>query len=70
VGARDPHREDHGGLRLRSPGVRRPNGVANGDTTREDPSGVREGTSAEMYLACLRDPAGNTRCGLHRMPRA
>jgi hypothetical protein len=50
--------------------VRRPNGVANGDTTREDPSGVREGTSAEMYLACLRDPAGNTRCGLHRMPRA
>ncbi len=40
-------------------------GVANGGTTCEDPPGVREAHS--MYLAYLRDPAGNKICALKRM---
>ena len=43
-------------------------GVANGGTTCEDPPGVREGGFGKLYLAYLRDPAGNKLCGLHRMP--
>jgi catechol 2,3-dioxygenase-like lactoylglutathione lyase family enzyme len=42
-------------------------GVANGGTTCEDPPGVREGAMGAMYLAYLRDPAGNKLCALHRM---
>ena len=42
-------------------------GVANGGTTCEDPPGVREGASGKMYLAYLRDPAGNKLCGLFRL---
>ena len=42
-------------------------GVANGGTTCEDPPGVREGGLGKMYLAYLRDPAGNKICALHRM---
>lgn len=42
-------------------------GVANGGTTCEDPPGVREGGLGRMYLAYLRDPAGNKLCALHRM---
>ena len=42
-------------------------GVANGGTTCEDPPGVREGGMGKMYLAYLRDPAGNKICALHRM---
>lgn len=42
-------------------------GVANGGTTCEDPPGVREGSSGKMYLAYVRDPAGNKLCALHRM---
>ncbi|MCK6554319.1 VOC family protein [Candidatus Binatia bacterium] len=42
-------------------------GVANGGTTCEDPPGVREGGLGKMYLAYLRDPAGNKLCALHRM---
>jgi catechol 2,3-dioxygenase-like lactoylglutathione lyase family enzyme len=42
-------------------------GVANGGTTCEDPPGVREGGMGKMYLAYLRDPAGNKLCALHRM---
>lgn len=42
-------------------------GVANGGTTCEDPPGVREGTIGKLYLAYLRDPAGNKLCALHRM---
>ena len=42
-------------------------GVANGGTTCEDPPGVRESGLGKMYLAYLRDPAGNKLCALHRM---
>jgi catechol 2,3-dioxygenase-like lactoylglutathione lyase family enzyme len=40
-------------------------GLANGGVTCEDPPGVREADS--MYLAYLRDPAGNKICALKRM---
>ncbi len=42
-------------------------GVASGGTTCEDPPGVREGSFGKLYLAYLRDPAGNKLCALHRM---
>ena len=42
-------------------------GLANGGTTCEDPPGVREGGNGQIYLAYLRDPAGNKICALHRM---
>jgi catechol 2,3-dioxygenase-like lactoylglutathione lyase family enzyme len=42
-------------------------GVANGGTSCEDPPGVREGSFGKLYLAYLRDPAGNKLCALHRM---
>jgi catechol 2,3-dioxygenase-like lactoylglutathione lyase family enzyme len=42
-------------------------GVANGGTAIEDPPGVREGSTGQLYLAYLRDPAGNKLCALHRM---
>ncbi len=42
-------------------------GVANGGTAIEDPPGVREGGLGKLYLAYLRDPAGNKLCALHRM---
>lgn len=42
-------------------------GVANGGVTCEDPPGVREGGMGKLYLAYLRDPAGNKLCALHRM---
>lgn len=42
-------------------------GVANGGTTCEDPPGVREGSSGQIYLAYLRDPDGNKICVVHRM---
>jgi len=42
-------------------------GVANGGTTCEEPPGIREGRSAQLYLAYLRDPDGNKLCALHRM---
>ncbi len=38
-------------------------GVEHGGTTCEDPPGLRDGT---IYLAYLRDPAGNKLCALHR----
>jgi catechol 2,3-dioxygenase-like lactoylglutathione lyase family enzyme len=40
-------------------------GVAAGGTSCEDPPGERPGSG--MYLAYLRDPAGNKLCGLHRL---
>jgi catechol 2,3-dioxygenase-like lactoylglutathione lyase family enzyme len=43
-------------------------GVANGGRSIEDPPGVREGGFGKLYLAYLRDPAGNKICALHRMP--
>ena len=45
-------------------------GVANGGTTIEDPPGVRQGASGELYLAYLRDPDGNKLCALYRVPAA
>jgi catechol 2,3-dioxygenase-like lactoylglutathione lyase family enzyme len=39
-------------------------GVANGGVTCEDPPGIRQ--PAGIYLAYLRDPAGNKLCALHR----
>ena len=42
-------------------------GVANGGTPIEDPPGVREGPKTKLYLAYLRDPAGNKVCAMHRM---
>lgn len=42
-------------------------GLANGGKTIEDPPGVRESNMGKMYLAYLRDPAGNKLCALHRM---
>jgi len=42
-------------------------GLANGGTTCEDPPGLREGPTGKLYLAYLRDPAGNKICALHRV---
>ncbi|MEQ1516878.1 MAG: VOC family protein [Usitatibacteraceae bacterium] len=42
-------------------------GLANGGTTCEDPPGFREGPRGKLYLAYLRDPAGNKICALKRM---
>ena len=42
-------------------------GVANGGTSVEDPPGVREGGFGKVYLAYLRDPAGNKLCVAHRL---
>jgi len=40
-------------------------GIDNGGTTLEDPPGERPGSG--LYLAYLRDPAGNKVCALHRL---
>jgi catechol 2,3-dioxygenase-like lactoylglutathione lyase family enzyme len=45
-------------------------GVASGGTSIEDPPGVRQGGSGQMYLAYLRDPDGNKLCAVHRIPAA
>ncbi len=45
-------------------------GLAHGGTACEDPPGLRQGPSATLYLAYLRDPDGNKLCGLYRMPKA
>ena len=42
-------------------------GLANGGVTCEDPPGVREAGPVKLYLAYLRDPAGNKICALHPM---
>ncbi len=42
-------------------------GLANGGTTCEELPGVREGSLGKLYLAYLRDPAGNKICALHLM---
>jgi catechol 2,3-dioxygenase-like lactoylglutathione lyase family enzyme len=43
-------------------------GLANGGTACEDPPGVREAAGVKLYLAYLRDPAGNKLCAMHRLP--
>ena len=40
-------------------------GIENGGTTFEDPPGIRE--DMNIYLAYMRDPAGNKLCALLRM---
>ena len=42
-------------------------GVANGGVSIENPPGIREGGFGKLYLAYLRDPAGNKLCAAHRM---
>lgn len=43
-------------------------GVANGGTAIEDPPGPRDATEGRrLYLAYLRDPAGNKLCALYRI---
>ena len=41
-------------------------GLAHGGQSCEDPPGWREGQFGKLYLAYLRDPAGNKLCALHR----
>ncbi|ARS29524.1 VOC family protein [Sphingomonas sp. KC8] len=41
-------------------------GITHGGTTCEDPPGYREGGFGKLYLAYLRDPAGNKLCALYR----
>lgn len=41
-------------------------GATHGGTPVESPPGWREGTFGKLYLAYLRDPAGNKICALHR----
>lgn len=41
-------------------------GLENGGTDCEDSPGWRDGPSMKLYLAYLRDPAGNKICVLHR----
>lgn len=41
-------------------------GLENGGTGIEDPPGMRQGASGQIYLAYLRDPDGNKLCALHR----
>jgi len=43
-------------------------GLASGGTACENPPGVREGSFGNLYLAYLRDPAGNKLCAMYRMP--
>lgn len=43
-------------------------GVASGGTSCEDPPGIRQATERRVvYLAYLRDPAGNKLCGFHKV---
>ena len=42
-------------------------GIANGGTACEDPPGIRESGTVKLYIAYLRDPAGNKICALKRM---
>ena len=41
-------------------------GAAHGGTPCENPPGWREGTFGKLYLAYLRDPAGNKLCAVYR----
>lgn len=45
-------------------------GVQNGGTTCEDPPGIRQGPSGQLYLAYLRDPDSNKICAMYRLPKA
>jgi catechol 2,3-dioxygenase-like lactoylglutathione lyase family enzyme len=45
-------------------------GIAAGGAAIEDPPGIREGAAGKLYIAYLRDPAGNKICAMHRLPKA
>ena len=45
-------------------------GIANGGTAAEDPPGWRGEGAAALYLAYVRDPAGNKLCLAYRKPKA
>lgn len=45
-------------------------GLANGGTACEDPPGVRQGNTGDLYLAYLRDPSGNKVCAMCRIKSA
>ena len=42
-------------------------GLEHGGEAIEEPPGIREGGGRKLYLAYLRDPAGNKICALHRI---
>ena len=42
-------------------------GAASGGTPIENPPGIREMGPMKLYLAYLRDPAGNKLCAMHRV---
>lgn len=44
-------------------------GLAHGGSACEDPPGWRGEKPGRMYIAYLRDPAGNKICALHREPK-
>ncbi|WP_067094430.1 VOC family protein [Marinomonas atlantica] len=43
-------------------------GVASGGEPIENPPGARQVGDQELYLAYLRDPAGNKICAMHKVP--
>ncbi|OQW48739.1 MAG: glyoxalase [Proteobacteria bacterium SG_bin6] len=43
-------------------------GLAAGGTPCEDPPGIRQASLGAVYMAYLRDPAGNKLCVMHRLP--
>jgi len=45
-------------------------GLAAGGAAIEDPPGIRENGPMKLYVAYLRDPAGNKVCATHRIPAA
>ena len=45
-------------------------GLAHGGTAIENPPGIRENAFGALYLAYLRDPAGNKVCAMYRVPKA
>ncbi|MCM8558449.1 VOC family protein [Sphingomicrobium sediminis] len=44
-------------------------GAATGGQPIEDPPGIRANPFGQLYLAYLRDPAGNKLCAMYRPPR-
>ena len=44
-------------------------GIGAGGKAIEDPPGIRENPFGKLYLAYMRDPAGNKLCGLYRLPK-
>lgn len=44
-------------------------GLSAGGTAIEDPPGIREGAGLQLFIAYLRDPAGNKICAVYRMPK-